>query len=171
MARGYFPGRRHSKSKGRVQLGALALAVAVMALLFAISCAAAPTPTPTPTPLPTRAPVNTPTPGPESVADNAPSSAANHAGMELFNTNCALCHGEKAVGTDAGPPLVHPYYEPWHHADFAFRNAVQNGVVSHHWFFGDMPPVPNLADDEITSIICYIRTLQKDGGLRVEETC
>ena len=67
--------------------------------------------------------------------------------------------------------MIHPYYEPGHHPDFAFRNAIKNGVRSHHWFFGDMPPIPSLKDEEIDNIICYIRTLQKDSGMPIEKAC
>ena len=64
------------------------------------------------------------------------------AGQQVFNTTCVLCHGVNAAGTNQGPPLVHKIYEPGHHADFSFRNAVSNGVPAHHWNFGNMPPVP-----------------------------
>ena len=86
-------------------------------------------------------------------------------GMTAFNANCALCHGPNAAGTTQGPTLIHRVYEPNHHQDFAFRNAVRNGVPSHHWQFGDMPPVPGLSDQEVDSIICYVRELQRDGGI------
>ena len=38
------------------------------------------------------------------------------------------------------PPLVHKLYEPGHHSDMAFIMAAKNGVRSHHWRFGNMPP-------------------------------
>ena len=86
-------------------------------------------------------------------------------GGQLFADNCSRCHGEKADGTDIGPPLVHRLYEPGHHPDFSFQNAVKNGVISHHWNFGDMAPVPGLSEDEVTQIIAYIRDLQREGGI------
>ena len=86
-------------------------------------------------------------------------------GAQLFADNCARCHGEMADGTDIGPPLVHRLYEPGHHPDFSFQNAVKNGVISHHWDFGDMAPVPGLSEDEVTQIIAYIRNLQREGGI------
>ena len=97
-----------------------------------------------------------------------PSAAA---GEGLFNANCAACHGEKAVGTPVGPPLAHPVYEPGHHPDFAFRNAVSNGVRAHHWPYGDMPPVAGLAPEEVDSIICYVRELQRAEGIGVGDGC
>ena len=86
-------------------------------------------------------------------------------GEQLFAENCARCHGLAADGTSIGPPLVHRLYEPGHHPDFSFRSAVNNGVISHHWDFGDMPPVAGLSDDEISAIIAHIRGLQRDGGI------
>lgn len=86
-------------------------------------------------------------------------------GERLFADNCARCHGAGADGTLLGPPLVHRIYEPGHHADFTFYNAVKNGVVSHHWDFGDMPPVAGLSEDDVTQIIAYVRGLQREGGI------
>ena len=87
------------------------------------------------------------------------------AGQAAFNANCALCHGANAAGTNLGPPLVHKIYEPNHHQDFAFRNAVQNGVQSHHWQFGNMPPAPQVSEADVERIICYVRELQRANGI------
>ena len=86
-------------------------------------------------------------------------------GGQLFADNCARCHGDAADGTNMGPPLVHRLYEPGHHPDFSFQNAVKNGVIAHHWEFGDMPPVAGLSGDEVTQIIAYVRGLQREGGI------
>ncbi len=83
------------------------------------------------------------------------------AGQQAFNTTCVLCHGVNAAGTNQGPPLVHEIYEPGHHADFTFRNAVSQGVPAHHWNFGNMPPVPGVSEEQVEQIICYIRELQR----------
>lgn len=91
------------------------------------------------------------------------------AGEALFNANCALCHGPNAAGTALGPPLVHIIYEPNHHQDFAFRNAVQNGVQAHHWQFGNMLPVPTVLESDIDSIICYVREVQRANGIFDDE--
>ena len=76
-----------------------------------------------------------------------------------------MCHGANAEGTQAGPPLVHRLYIPGHHPDISFRNAVKNGVISHHWEFGHMPPQPGVSDEDIEKIICYVRELQIAGGI------
>ena len=86
-------------------------------------------------------------------------------GGQLFVDNCSRCHGDAADGTNMGPPLVHRLYEPGHHPDFSFQSAVKNGVISHHWDFGDMAPVPGLTEDEVIEIIAYIRNLQREGGI------
>ena len=92
-------------------------------------------------------------------------SEAALAGEVLFNANCSLCHGDNAAGTHQGPPLVHKIYEPGHHSDFSFRNAVRRGVRQHHWQFGDMPPVTTVSTDEVAQITCYIREMQRANGI------
>lgn len=87
-------------------------------------------------------------------------SEAGLAGKKLFAANCTQCHGENAVGTNQGPPLVHQIYEPGHHGNASFVIAVARGVRAHHWDFGNMPAVPGLEIDEIHQVICYVRELQ-----------
>ena len=98
-------------------------------------------------------------------------SEAFQQGESLFGTNCSICHGAVGEGTQAGPPLVHPIYRPGHHSDFAFHNAVNNGVLQHHWAFGDMAPRPGLSEKDVNIIICYIRQLQVDEGIFEGEAC
>ena len=86
-------------------------------------------------------------------------------GGELFAANCAACHGGRAEGTDAGPPLVHRLYVPGHHSDAAFQSAVKNGVFAHHWDFGDMPAVAGVSEEEVAAIVGYVRGLQREAGL------
>ena len=92
-------------------------------------------------------------------------------GETLFNRSCSVCHGAGATGTQAGPPLVDAIYRPGHHPDVSFRNAVKNGVISHHWNFGHMPPQPGVSDEDIEKIICYVRELQIAGGIYEGEAC
>ncbi|WP_075996711.1 c-type cytochrome [Salaquimonas pukyongi] len=87
-------------------------------------------------------------------------------GEAAFNGNCATCHGKNAAGNDGkGPPLVHVIYEPNHHSDGAFFHAAANGVRSHHWRFGNMPPVEGVSEDEVRDIVAYVRTLQRANGI------
>ena len=92
-------------------------------------------------------------------------ASASQEGEALFNKTCSVCHGAGAVGTQAGPPLVHELYRPGHHPDISFHNAVKNGVISHHWEFGHMPAQPGVSDEDIEKIICYVRELQIAGGI------
>ena len=86
-------------------------------------------------------------------------------GESLFNANCAKCHGSKASGSPKGPPLIHRVYEPNHHGDASFHRAVQAGVRSHHWQFGDMPPVQGVNPEDVNQIVAYVRWLQKQAGI------
>ncbi len=86
-------------------------------------------------------------------------------GEELFNANCSACHGTNAAGTNQGPPLVDRIYHPGHHSDLSIRNAVSKGVKQHHWVFGDMAPVAGVSSDDVEKIICYVRELQRAGGI------
>ena len=92
-------------------------------------------------------------------------TAGAAAGMALFNRNCATCHGVNAAGTGAGPPLIHKIYEPNHHGDMAFQRAAKFGVRSHHWQFGNMPPVPGVTKPDVAKIIRYVRELQRANGI------
>lgn len=88
-------------------------------------------------------------------------------GEEIFNQNCAICHGKNAAGVDgAGPPLVHKIYEPSHHGDISFHLAVKQGVRQHHWRFGDMPPIESVGEMQIDAIVAYVRELQRANGIR-----
>ncbi len=87
-------------------------------------------------------------------------------GQRIFEVSCASCHGVNAVGVEgAGPPLIHKIYEPSHHADEAFQRAVSQGVRSHHWQFGDMPPVEGLTRGDVAMVIAYIREIQRANGI------
>jgi mono/diheme cytochrome c family protein len=92
-------------------------------------------------------------------------SALVEQGEGVFQQNCSHCHGIDLRGTGAGPPLLHPFYAPNHHADQAFYSAVRNGVKAHHWEFGDMPPVQGITDDEIAAVVAYVRATQESEGI------
>lgn len=86
-------------------------------------------------------------------------------GKASFDTHCAQCHGANAAGTNQGPPLVHDIYNPGHHADQAFWFAVRRGVRQHHWPYGNMPPQPQVTDQELPAIVRYVRELQEANGI------
>lgn len=87
-------------------------------------------------------------------------------GQRAFDANCAACHGTNAAGLDGlAPPLVHKIYEPSHHPDEAFQRAVARGVQSHHWPFGNMPPIDGLTRADVEAIVSYVRALQVENGI------
>lgn len=92
-------------------------------------------------------------------------SALASEGEAVFEGTCAACHGASLTGTDKGPPLLHPYYKPGHHSDYAIVSAVQNGVQAHHWPFGAMPAQSGISDDELVRVIAYIREMQRANGI------
>ena len=140
-----------------ISLAAVAL-VLTLALLFATACGGDTAPQPSPT---------------NSADTGSPSgpvlSETALQGETVFNANCSLCHGVNAAGTTQGPTLIDRIYHPGHHADLSFRFAVNQGVRAHHWRFGDMPPVPNVTEQEVEQIICYVRELQRFHGIFDEE--
>ena len=86
-------------------------------------------------------------------------------GKKKFTARCSACHGEWGMGTKQGPPLMHRFYKPSHHADGAFYRAALKGVRAHHWKFGDMPRVPGIDTKELDLIIPFIRWLQRENGI------
>ncbi|MBN33888.1 MAG: cytochrome C [Rhodospirillaceae bacterium] len=86
-------------------------------------------------------------------------------GQTIFEANCSSCHGVAGGGTEQGPPLIHIIYEPSHHADFAFVNAIRNGVRAHHWPYGDMAPVEGLTNAGIQAVIAFVREVQVAHGI------
>ena len=94
-----------------------------------------------------------------------PVPAEYQAGEIKFRERCAACHGERAVGTNLGPPLVHKIYEPSHHGDLAFQRAAANGVRAHHWQFGNMPKIEGITPEDVQEITQYVRWLQRQAGI------
>ncbi|MEE9320275.1 MAG: cytochrome c [Granulosicoccus sp.] len=87
-------------------------------------------------------------------------------GQSLYQSNCSTCHGAALGGKKGlGPPFVHGYYKPSHHADIAFYRAINMGVTAHHWQFGNMPAIPSLTKADATEIIRYIRAVQQANGI------
>ncbi len=86
-------------------------------------------------------------------------------GEKAFAANCARCHGKNGAGTDKGPPLVFDTYNPGHHSDATFVSAARFGVPQHHWRFGNMPPQPQVGDQDLVAIIRYVRELQEANGI------
>ena len=86
-------------------------------------------------------------------------------GKMNYDHFCAKCHGANGVGTDTGPTFLHRVYHPGHHGDAAFFRAAKQGVRAHHWRFGDMKPVAGITDQQLKTIVTYVRALQKANGV------
>lgn len=87
-------------------------------------------------------------------------------GKRAFDAKCASCHNTDGAGrAGTAPPLIHKIYEPSHHNDESFQRAAANGVRSHHWSFGDMPPVDGLTRGDVQMIVNYIREIQRENGI------
>ena len=86
-------------------------------------------------------------------------------GKMNYDAFCASCHGANGVGSDKGPPFLHPVYHPGHHGDASFFQASKQGARAHHWKFGDMKPVEGITDAQLETIVRYVRALQKANGL------
>lgn len=102
--------------------------------------------------------------GSSPAATETPERSDSGAGVDLYQSNCASCHGADLRGTDKGPSHLSIVYEPNHHGDDSFRSAILNGAQQHHWNFGDMAAVPGLDDEEIDDIIDFIRSEQERQG-------
>jgi len=92
-------------------------------------------------------------------------SSVAEAGETLFHENCSACHGQHAIGSDRGPPLIHIIYEPSHHNDGSFYRAVAQGVRGHHWRFGNMPRIEGVGEADVEKIIVYVRETQRANGI------
>lgn len=92
--------------------------------------------------------------------EEPPDAQAVASGATLYEQSCASCHGSDLRGTDKGPPHLSEVYASDHHSDDSFRSAITNGAPSHHWDFGDMPPVPDLSAEDIDDILAFVRQQQ-----------
>lgn len=88
------------------------------------------------------------------------------AGGSVFAQICAACHGTSLRGTDAGPPLLHPYYAAGSgHGDEVILSAVTSGAKSHHWKFGDMPKPDGVKPGQEKDVLSFIRAMQAANGI------
>ncbi|MDX8477931.1 cytochrome c [Mesorhizobium sp. VK24D] len=87
-------------------------------------------------------------------------------GKAAFDKVCAACHGVNASGTEKGPPFINEIYNPGHHSDDAFFLAAKFGVRQHHWPYGNMPPQPQVSEEDVAAIVQYVRELQLANGIR-----
>lgn len=93
-------------------------------------------------------------------------SAQAQTGRKVFEQACASCHGTALRGTDAAPPLLHPFYAPGSgHGDDLVLAAIRDGAKAHHWKFGDMPKPEGVPAGREQDVLAYIRAVQAANGL------
>lgn len=100
-----------------------------------------------------------------SLAPSDTSPVTLSRGADLYQMNCAACHGADLTGTERGPSHLSVVYAPSHHGDGAFLVAIEVGARAHHWNFGDMPPIEGLTAEDIAAITSFVRSEQELRGL------
>ncbi len=92
-------------------------------------------------------------------------------GQNLFQQNCAVCHGENAQGTVKNwqqpgadgklpPPPLNGTAHTWHHSIQGLAQTIQNGTIV---IGGSMPSWRGkLSEDETFSIIIWLSSLWPD---------
>jgi mono/diheme cytochrome c family protein len=101
-----------------------------------------------------------------STGDVSAPASTSGAGARIYANKCAECHGANMEGTAKGPSHLSKVYEPSHHSDASFRQAIAKGSPQHHWNFGAMPPVQGVSDADATAVIAYIRAEQQARGFK-----
>ncbi|MEE8188267.1 MAG: c-type cytochrome [Kiloniellales bacterium] len=82
-----------------------------------------------------------------------------------YDLYCSSCHGKTARGSDKGPTFISRIYHPGHHGDKSFFVAPKQGTREHHFKFGEMKPVKGVTDAQLSTILDYVRAVQKANGL------
>ena len=87
-----------------------------------------------------------------SIAQTVPVEVLSR-GENLFQSNCASCHGDKGQGHKAlkEAPALNGSEHSWHHADSQVVNLIRNGGIN-------MPAVgKGLSDEDIEAIMLYYK--------------
>jgi mono/diheme cytochrome c family protein len=86
-------------------------------------------------------------------------ASAEQKGASVYKTNCALCHGASG---DANTPAGKKFAVPSFHVSDAFKKSDAELLEFIKAGKGKMPAWSDvLSDDEVKSVIVYIRTLDK----------
>jgi len=92
------------------------------------------------------------------------SAASIAKGRLTYQTNCAPCHGTAGKGDGPAAAALNP--KPRDHTNGSYMNkltnahiffVIRNGGASYG--YPTMPAQPNLSDDEIKSVIAFVRSL------------
>ena len=95
------------------------------------------------------------TPPPKPLAELTPAEQAGHA---AYTARCSACHYDRETGSLHGPSLLAVYKKPYLPSgapanDDRIRNTILHGR-------GNMPALGGtVSDDEISSILLYLKTL------------
>ena len=97
------------------------------------------------------------------VSAQAPTAEQIDAGKQLYLKNCASCHGrdgQGGPGNDLIPAAPGLQGDKWDHGstDQAIFDNIKNGIAPD---FNMVPFKDKLKDDEIKSIVAFIRSLAK----------
>ena len=93
----------------------------------------------------------------------APTPESIAAGQQLYLKNCASCHGrtgQGGPGNDLIPAAPSLQGDKWDHGstDQAIFDNIKNGIAPD---FNMVPFKDKLKDDEIRTIVAFVRSLQK----------
>jgi len=92
----------------------------------------------------------------EKIINSASNASNKTKGQKLFNMNCAVCHGTKALG-DIGPNLTDNKWIYGKGQTLEIANIVVNGTKN------GMPNFKHyLKPDEVGEIIAFLKTLNKN---------
>lgn len=90
--------------------------------------------------------------------------ASSEAGRQLYNENCAVCHGETGLGDGPSAASLNPHPRPlaaemeWTSDDYLFWRISEGGAMAP--FHSAMPTWKKmLTEEQIWQIIAYLRSL------------
>jgi mono/diheme cytochrome c family protein len=126
-------------TKDRVIRGCVVVAVAGIVALLAVGCGSA-------------------------ASDDA---AVVQRGAELYEANCASCHGWATGGAISDiPPRHNAEGHTWHHGDCVLAEIVRDGPAPRPEAGDDVPTMPafgdQLSDEDIDAILVFVRTWWTD---------
>lgn len=103
-----------------------------------------------------------------STTDATPEQFAR--GEELYEANCASCHGGATGGDIADiPPRHNAEGHTWHHPDCELIEIVQDGMPRRPGLPDDAPTMPafgdRLEEEDIQAILAHIKTWWDDDQL------
>jgi mono/diheme cytochrome c family protein len=102
-------------------------------------------------------------------------------GDELYDADCATCHGGATGGDIADiPPRHNAEGHTWHHPDCELIEIIGNGMPRRPALPDDAPTMPafrdRLSDEEIRAVLAHIKTWWTDEQRRfqaqvTDQTC